>query len=162
MSMRALPPPRPARGFTLIEVLISLAILAVGLLGMTALQTEALKYNNAAFTDSQAQFLLNDMMERIRANSTSNLYVMTYIQPPDPAPVNCGSVSAACNSNQMALWDMNQWLTQVRSLLPGGQGQILFNPLNRTYVISIRYRWDQIGGGDDVINDQRVLTITSM
>ncbi len=55
-------------GFTLLEVMICLVILAGGMLGMTAMQIEGLKYNKAAFTESQAQFLLNDMVERIRAN----------------------------------------------------------------------------------------------
>lgn len=160
MPMRTPTTRAHVRGFTLIEVLISLTILAVGMLGMAALQNEALKYNNAAFTDSQAQFLLNDMMERIRANSPNNIYLMTYIQPPPAAPKNCAANS--CSSNEMAMWDMNQWLDQVESTLPGGEAQILFNPLNRTYVISIRYDWSQIGEVEGVINDQRVVSITSM
>ncbi len=66
------------RGFSLIEVLISLSILAAGLLGMTALQNEALQFNQAAFTDSQAQFLINDMVERIRANRGNNTYAIGF------------------------------------------------------------------------------------
>jgi len=55
-------------GMTLIEVLVSLLILAIGLLGAAAIQLNALKYTDSAMLSSQASFVAHDMMERIRAN----------------------------------------------------------------------------------------------
>lgn len=147
------------RGFTLIEVLISLVILAVGLLGMAALQTESLKFNNAALTDSQAQFLLNDMVERIRANSGNNTYVMTYTDNLDTVTVDCSA--ANCGSNEMALWDMTQWRDNVAATLPQGETQILFNTLGRVYVLSVRYDWSQLGETTGVTDGKRTVTITT-
>lgn len=149
------------RGFTLIEVLISLVILAVGLLGMAALQTESLKFNNAALTDSQAQFLLNDMVERIRANSGNNTYVMTYTDNLDTVTVNCAAALANCGSNEMALWDMTQWRNNVAATLPQGETQILFNTLGRVYVLSVRYDWTQLGETTGVTDGKRTVTITT-
>lgn len=154
-------PPRngsQTAGFTLIEVLVSLFILALGLLGMTALQTESLKYNYAAFTDSQAQFLLSDMAERIRANSGNNTYLMTYTEVIAPVTVDCALTT--CNGNQMALWDMTQWRNTVALTLPQGETQILFNTLNRIYVISVRYDWSQLGDPDGT-GEKRTVTITT-
>ncbi|MEQ7919874.1 type IV pilus modification protein PilV [Xanthomonas sp. WHRI 1810A] len=59
-------------GMTLIEVLISVLILAIGLLGAAALQLNALKYTDASTMSSQASFIAYDMMDRIRANVDGN------------------------------------------------------------------------------------------
>ncbi|MEI6707182.1 MAG: type IV pilus modification protein PilV [Methylococcales bacterium] len=56
-------------GFTLIEVLIAMLILAGGLLGLAALQTYTLRSNLAAYNYGQATQLLYDMSDRMRANN---------------------------------------------------------------------------------------------
>lgn len=59
-------------GTTLIEVLISILVLAIGLLGAAALQLNALKYTDSSKMTSQASFIAYDMMDRIRANVDGN------------------------------------------------------------------------------------------
>jgi len=59
-------------GLTLIEVLVSVLILAIGLLGAAAIQLNALKYTDSATMTSQASFIAYDMMDRIRANVDGN------------------------------------------------------------------------------------------
>lgn len=134
-------------GFTLIEVLISLAILAVGLLGMTALQNEALKYNQAAFLESQALFLMNDMAERIRANSNA-FYGIDYDDPVPVVATDCSA--AACTPNEMRNWDIAQWRNLVTDgdILVQGEGQVNRDNETGNYFISIRYDWSQLGGVD--------------
>lgn len=81
------------RGFSLIEVLISILILAVGLLGAASIQLNALKYTDSSTMRSQASFIAYDMMDRIRANpngsyalgnltSISNTSTTTYYTAP--------------------------------------------------------------------------------
>lgn len=151
---------KKGRGFTLLEVLISLVILAVGMLGMVALQQEALQYNHAAFTDSQAQFLLTDMAERIRANNGNAAYALTFAETPGVVSTDCAA--NACNNSQMAVWDVNQWraLVEDPAYLPQGESQIVFDSLTRTFVISIRYEWSQLGGVD-VTDGKRTVSITT-
>ena len=55
-------------GFTLIEVLIAMLVLAVGLLGLAGLQATSLKNNQSAYNRSQATQLAYDMADRMRAN----------------------------------------------------------------------------------------------
>ena len=148
------------QGFTLIEVMVSLLILAIGLLGMTALQNEALKFNYAALIDSQAQYLMTDIAERIRANAGNNLYALEFTEDAPTANIDCGA--ASCTSNQMAAWDLNQWRAKVEDedYMPNGESQILFDSVTRTFIISIRYDWSQLGGVD-ITDGKRTVTITT-
>jgi len=60
-----------SRGFTLIEVLITIVILAVGLLGLALLQSTSLANQLEAYQRAQALLLLEDMSNRIRVNSAA-------------------------------------------------------------------------------------------
>lgn len=59
-------------GMTLIEVLVSVLVLAIGLLGAAAIQLNALKYTDSSTMATQASFIAYDMMDRIRANVDGN------------------------------------------------------------------------------------------
>ena len=53
------------RGFTLIEVLIGLAIFAVGILAIASLQIRSINLNSAARIQSEATVAAVDCMERL-------------------------------------------------------------------------------------------------
>jgi type IV pilus assembly protein PilV len=55
-------------GFSMIEVLVAVLVLAIGLLGVAAIQTTALKNNNSALQRSQATMLAYFMLDTMRAN----------------------------------------------------------------------------------------------
>jgi type IV pilus assembly protein PilV len=59
------------KGFTLLEVLISLFILSYGLLSMAGMQLSALQHSQDAYLRSVATVQLNSMLERLRANSSA-------------------------------------------------------------------------------------------
>jgi type IV pilus assembly protein PilV len=58
-------------GFSMIEVLVTIAILMIGLLGLAALQTNATVAELEAYQRSQALVLVQDMADRISANKTN-------------------------------------------------------------------------------------------
>jgi type IV pilus assembly protein PilV len=60
-------------GFTLLEVLVAVLVLAIGLLGMAGLQMTGMKSNNSAYLRSQASLLAYDITERMRANRNAAL-----------------------------------------------------------------------------------------
>lgn len=63
--------PDPSRGFTLIEVLVTIVILAVGLLGLALLQSTSLSNQLESLQRAQAMLLLEDMANRIRVNNAA-------------------------------------------------------------------------------------------
>lgn len=148
------------RGFSLIEVLVALFLQAFGMLGMTALQIKALKATHAALLDSQVQFLLSDMAERIRGNPGS-IYAIAFTDGTPAAVHDCTVV--VCSSGELVSWDLWQWRTRIENTasLPEGEGQISFNALTHTYEISIRYTWSQMAAVELIGNKRTVSLVTS-
>ncbi|MDC7823681.1 type IV pilus modification protein PilV [Pseudomonas sp. BLCC-B13] len=60
-------------GFTLIEVMVALVILAVGLLGMASLMTRSQQSNESAYSRSQAALMAYDIIERMRTNLVNQI-----------------------------------------------------------------------------------------
>lgn len=58
-------------GFSLIEILVTILILAIGLLGLAGLQTKMLGAEFEAYQRSHALVLAQDMVNRINANRTA-------------------------------------------------------------------------------------------
>lgn len=61
-------------GFTLMEVLIAILVLAFGLLGYAFLQTMTLRFAQSANQRTQATNLANAMFDQMRANRNGNVY----------------------------------------------------------------------------------------
>ncbi|HSP31767.1 MAG TPA: type IV pilus modification protein PilV, partial [Halomonas sp.] len=60
--------PKKQRGFTMLEVLVSMIVIAIGLLGYAGLQATSMKNGNTAYLRSQATMLSHDIVERMRVN----------------------------------------------------------------------------------------------
>ena len=60
-------------GFSLLEVLIALLILAGGVFGAVAMQTSALRLSASAADRTQATFIAHDLLDRLRANAATTL-----------------------------------------------------------------------------------------
>lgn len=67
-SGRHMPRRAAASGFSMIEVLIALLVLAIGLLGFALLQTMNLRYTQSAQYRTQATNLAYDLLDQMRAN----------------------------------------------------------------------------------------------
>lgn len=113
-------------GFTLIEVLIAVVILAVGMLGLAGLQATGLRNNQSAYYRSQAAQLAYDIADRMRANSsTSNNYLTSFMAPADATTqADCEAVSTTCSTADMAENDLFEWNTVLTETLPNGTGVI--------------------------------------
>lgn len=110
------------KGFSLIEVLIALLVLAVGLLGVLALQAASLQHNQSAYLESQAAFLANDILDRMRANKDNAPIYKTDLDSTVSATKDCAS--GACTPSQLVSWDLSQWKQLVADTLPAGRGAV--------------------------------------
>ena len=109
--------PEYSSGFTLIEVLVSMIIFAIGLLGLASLHGVSLKENQEAYMYSQATLLAYEMGDRIKANSD---YWKTTI-PANPnsqsCTTKCDSLNNSCTASELASSDYCYWVKNVSANL---------------------------------------------
>jgi len=134
------------RGFTLIEVLVTLVVLAIGLLGLAGLQASSLKHNNNAYQRTQATFLAYDILDRMRANPMAienGLYdnINTATAPTGPA----ACISTSCTPQELVANDVYEWATSLTAVLPSGRGVITGNGANAPFTVEIM--WDDMRTG---------------
>ena len=118
--IRRIPGKSHQGGFTLIEVLVSVVILGVGLVGIAGLQALSMKTNQSSFMRSQASTLAYDLADRMRANVASANGGM-YAPAAAAMAINCKTTSG-CTPQEMAEHDLGEWNNALGALLPMGQG----------------------------------------
>jgi len=127
---------RSETGFTLIEVLVAVFVLAIGLLGAASLQVVGSRGSNSAYYRSQATLVANDLAERMHVNLIAvdnNSFANV-----DTSGLNCGVTpnpycsqhyggsgtpvvaAASCGTGQMATADIFEIACGQVSV--GGQG----------------------------------------
>jgi type IV pilus assembly protein PilV len=126
--MHTLKQRRGASGFTMLEVLISIVVIAFGLLGVAGLQAFALKNNQSASQRSVATVLATDMIDRMKANSkaaTDGFYNETSGTGVTPASVpGCLATSGCATPQELAANDLFEWKALVAAALPNGVGMV--------------------------------------
>lgn len=145
MSVKHVSISRRSTGFTLIEVLVAILILAVGILGLVRLQGTAIQQSNIAMQRTQATLLGYDIANRIRANrdeAKSGGYDSDWSEV--PVTVDC---SVVCSAAQLAQHDIAEWLQAVARKLPEGDGQLSVT----NNVATIEVRWRDIGADAPVV-----------
>jgi len=136
-------PCRHQQGFTLIEVLVTVVVLAIGLLGLAGLQLTGLKYNHSAYQRSQATIISDDIADRMRANRAVALSGTYDIALGTTPPVSsCEGIGANCTAAAIAAADLSTWKQALSNTLPSGDGAITRNG-NR---MTITVQWDDTRG----------------
>lgn len=107
-------------GFTLIEVMVSTVVLAIGLLGLAGLQAASLSNNQSAFMRTQASALAYDLADRMRTN-VLGATTGSYAAGTANYTAGCGATTG-CSPLQMAQNDLAEWNAAIATYLPLGQG----------------------------------------
>jgi type IV pilus assembly protein PilV len=110
-----------SRGFTLLEVLVSLLVLSIGLIGVAGLQLLGVSNSRDAYFRTQAVMLSYDISDRMRANQDA-VDLGTYSGSSGTLNGNCRSTTG-CTPAQMAGDDVALW-KQALASLPGGEGVV--------------------------------------
>ena len=138
------------RGFSLIEVLVSVLVLGVGMLGVAAMQTTALRNGQSSLERSQAvvqTYAILDAMRANRADANNGSYNLTTWTCSPPA------IGATLREN-----DLNRWITSLQQDLgPNACGRITCGTTRCT----IDVRWDDSRGKGGT-SDYQVSTSTRL
>jgi len=119
-----------ARGVSLIEVLVTVIVTSVGLLGVAALQLSTLRNNFDATVRTKASVLAADIADRMRANRTAAIngdYNITL------------SAAAPTTTTTQAQVDLADWKTTLAAQLPSGKGSVLYTAATKVVLIDINW-----------------------
>ena len=117
---------RQEKGFSLLEALVAILLIALGIVTMVMLQSKALQYSSAAFYQGHGMQVANGLAASARANPAGVLF---YKSPTIPAIYVPGAAitapgndctSGTCTPEQVATADIYWARRSVRQLLPDG------------------------------------------
>jgi type IV pilus assembly protein PilV len=127
-SPNAVPPLHRQRGVSLIEVLVSILVVSLGLLGAVALQATALRNNQGSYERTQTAILTQGIFDAMRANITG---IASY----NTGGMICVAPAAA----DLATRDLARWITSLHAQIhPGACGAVACNGS----VCTVQVRWD--------------------
>ncbi|MCW9058776.1 MAG: type IV pilus modification protein PilV [Gammaproteobacteria bacterium] len=114
------------QGFSLMEVLVSVLVLAIGLLGIAAMQGISMQGNHSAYMRTQASYLGYEIIDIMRANrdlAVGGSYNINY--------------GATVSGSGIASVDMGAWRNRIAALLPQGDSAIVQN--GDVFTVSVRW-----------------------
>ena len=136
---------RCAAGFTLVEVMVSLIIIAVGMLGLAKIQALAYASTGIAGTQSLAALQASSLVSAMRANrnywsavatpftftvaaGTINTGTLTDANLANTYDCTSGGANAPCTPVQLAAYDLNNaangWIKALGAVLPNPSATI--------------------------------------
>ena len=113
-------------GFSLLEVLITLLITAVGLMGFAAMMLNSAKTNRIAMQRSVATAYAYDIIDCMRANRQAAVagdYAVDFDE--------------TLSGTTVAVEDVTDWQTALSENLPGGKGKISFT--GNTVTVEVKW-----------------------
>lgn len=170
-NIQKIPHSHNQSGFSLIEVLVTVVVMAIGSLGIAALQIAGLNYSSGAYARTQAVLLSDDIINRMKINRVEALneladgslgalgdsgYHSPTLSSTFTPSENC--VTSTCTPDELAEYDRSAWLAEVGRTLPFGQGSISISDstnadglIERLY--TIRLQWRQVANSTNESDD---------
>lgn len=143
-------PARRQHGFSLLEVLISALIFAIGLLGLAALQARTLAAANSSYERAAAAIYANSILDAMRAAVMSAepagraAQAQAYVRP--------DWICAPPNGGTLASNDLRDWITEMRANLhPSACGRVTAIDAN-TFTYRVEVCWNDSAGGENTDN----------
>lgn len=147
-------------GLTMLEVLVSLVVMSIGLLGLAGLQATGLRSNTGSYLRTIATTQAYAIADRMRANplgvAAGNYDALgPGSEDPECATSTVGSPAQGCTAEQMAQYDAYAWNSENARLLPNGTGTVAVN--GTLYTITVMWddnRTGATGTGCDPTNPE--------
>lgn len=173
---------RRTRGFSLIEVLVSLVIIAVGLLGIAKIQTIAYAETGTSSLRSIAAIEASSMAASMRANraywaiggnlnpttlhvDVAGTAITTTTDPAITGTPNCEVWATPCSKENMATYDLQEWALAMNPLLGASYSAAIdcpttTTPINCTITITWVERMTATAGGTASAGGTAIMTPT--
>ena len=159
-----------ARGVSLIEVLVSILLAAVGLLALAGSNVAAIRYSKLSQYRATASMLAKDIGERMRASKppANNIpawtnFAQQYNTVTDFAGQSglissnqsCYSYAATCSDVNLWGYDLQNWQFLVRSQLPEGSVYISIQAGQSAADVWVAWRDPAVANPDENSTDAR-------
>lgn len=118
------------RGFSLLEVLVTMLVVSFGLLGIAGIIVTALKNNQSSYARSQASLMVNDIVDRMRANRSS--------AEASPSPYNL-AMTATPAGTDVAGTDLTEWRAALATNLPSGTGAVAMDDATKKVTVTVQW-----------------------
>ena len=114
-------------GVGLIEVLVAVVLISIGFLAAAQMQVRSMRYSQEAYFLTQANFMLRDISDRMRANrdGVASGFYNGYSTNSAVSLPSCINAETQCSAAQIAAADQHAW----RNYLHAPSGAIDFKPL---------------------------------
>lgn len=175
------------RGFSLLEVLVAMVVLSLGAMGVMGLVLHAQQANEQALQRGRATLLVNDMLERLRANATREAMTVYNVGESAHAPIgdkqqqqggsDCRQMN--CDSQALARFDLADWEHQLMQAqgehrrldgLPQAHACINITTQAQRFDATVTLAWhgtgmghhgDEICGSADITSARQSVTASS-
>ena len=132
---------RNESGFTLLEVLVTMLLVSFGLLGVAGIIANGMKANYSSYGRSQASWLANDILDRMRANRGT--------AEGAGAPYNLGvaDVLDMGDTANVPKSDLVAWRSELAAALPSGTGGVSIDAATKKVTVTIQWNDARAAGG---------------
>lgn len=151
--------PTNEKGFSLLEVLITLLIVSVGLLGLAGLHGRALNAETESFARGQALGLLQDIAQRFEANQIgSKNSIAAAINV-----TNLGTATYSCSAGNRVNTDLCEWNASLKTTkaLPNVVGCVQAITASSEILFSVAWQGRDSGFSPSAAQSCGAGTITS-
>ena len=170
-------------GFTLVEVLVSVVVIAIGLLGIASLQASAIKSTSTANMRSIAAINVQTLVAKMRANTSFWRYEIAnhesnaiFLRPTSSGTgysaagvslqgntgalceVGTNSTPVPCSPVDQAKYELENWMNQVSEVLVNPEADIVINSSGPSGRIEIDISWDEqsVGSSSNTSESRRM------
>jgi type IV pilus assembly protein PilV len=137
------------KGFFMLEVLITMVVMAIGMLGIAAMLMVAHKASSSSYLRQQASQSVSNMIDKMRANRqaaiSGNYNISDLVAsgaPTIPASPSPSCVTASCTTTQLAAYDAWYWLANDVGQLPNGAGSITTTLSGTNTLVTVTVQWN--------------------
>lgn len=139
---------RKESGFSMLEILVSMIVIMIGVLGIAGMQLLSINNTEVARYQSLAALLASSMAAEMQANvaywgtaSTPITVTGTAISGIAVGGTSC--LNAVCTPTQLAAYDLQNWGLAMANTLPGGSGAISCAVIPAPTVCTLTLNWSE-------------------